>query len=189
MTGHSSGPVGHDQPGNPFVFKDPASSSGQAVGPGLFPPAHDQQRTASSGANTGVGVHSGGPFSSITRQRPVARQASGGGSYHFQLAGASHFKGGNPFSLYVPGRSRSMENFMGDRRATDQNHQSLSAPVVPEMPAVSHFQFPSKKSVHFYLPRIKVCVNDIIKKFLGKHKIVAFHFSILPAVNVTCHDM
>lgn len=158
MPGHSSsGPVGHDQSGNPFVFKDPASSSEQTVNPGLFPPAHP----ASSSSSIQAGVHSGGPFSSLAWQRPVARQASGGGTHHFQLAGASHFTGTNPFSMNAPGRSHSMDGLLGDRRATDQNRQAHSAPIVPEMPAVSHFQFPSKKSIQFYLPRIKVCINII----------------------------
>ncbi|XP_078357548.1 uncharacterized protein LOC144642464 isoform X2 [Oculina patagonica] len=155
IPGHSNGPVGHDQSGNPFVFKDPASSTGQAVGPGVFPPAHDQRHTATSSSSIQVGIHSGGPFTSLAWQRPVARQASGGGPHHFQLAGASHFAGTNPFSMNMPGRSHSMDGLLGVRRAADQNRQPHSAPIVPEMPAVSHFQFPLKKSIQFYLPRIK----------------------------------
>ncbi|KAJ7389899.1 testis- and ovary-specific PAZ domain-containing protein 1 [Desmophyllum pertusum] len=96
----------------------------------------------------------GGPFSS-TWQGPRVHPASGSGSHHFQLAGPSHLMGGtNPFSPSFPGRTRSMDG-LGDQKATDQNHQVHSAPVVLETPAVSHFQYPSRKSLQFYLPRIK----------------------------------
>lgn len=156
VPGLGNGSVGRGQSGNPFVFKDPTFSSGQAIGAGLFEPAHDQQHTATSGINTQVGFHLGGPFSSNTWQRPAARPVSGVGSHHFQLAGGSHFTGANPFSPSVPGRTRSMEDFLREPRSTDQNRQAQSAPVVPEMSTVSHFQFPSKKNVQFYLPRIKV---------------------------------
>lgn len=156
VPGLGNGPLGRGQSGNPFVFKDPTFSSGQAVGAGLFEPAHDQQYTATSGINTKVGFHLGGPFSATTWPHPAVRPVSGGGSHHFQLAGASLFTGTNPFSPSVPERTRSMEDFLSDPRATDQNRQAHSAPVVPEMPTVSHFQYPSKKSVQFYMPRIKV---------------------------------
>lgn len=156
-TGHNSEPVGHDPSGNPFVLKDTASS-GQAVGPGLFTHTHDQHPTPSV-RKTQAGFHSGGPFASITWGRPVALQASGTGSHHFQLAGTSHFTGTNPFSPSVPGRSHSMDDFLGNQRCADQNRQAHSAPIVPELTAASHFQFPSKKTVQFYLPRIKVCIN------------------------------
>lgn len=156
VPGLGDGSVGCGQSGNPFVFKDPTFSSGQAIGAGLFEPAHDQQHTVTSGLNTQVGFHLGGPFSSNTWQHPAAQPVSGGGSHHFQLAGASHFTGANPFSSSVPARTRSMEDSLREPRATDQNRQAQSAPVAPEMATVSHFQFPSKKSIQFYLPRIKV---------------------------------
>ena len=143
------------QAGNPFVFKDPTYSAGQAIGVGLCDPAHDHQHTSTSVINTQVGFHLGGPFSSNTWQHPPAQPVSGSRS-HFQLAVASHFAGANPFSPSVPGRTRSVEDFSREPRAADQNRQAQSAPVVPEMLTVSHFQFPSKKSVQFYLPRIKV---------------------------------
>lgn len=157
-TGHNTGPVGNDPSGNPFVLKDPASS-GQAVGPGLFTHTHDQQHATPSIRKTQAGFHSGGPFASITWRRPVPLQASGAGLHHFQLAGTSQFTGANPFSPSVPGRSHSMDDFLGDRRGADQNRQAHSAPIVPELTAASHFQFPSKKTVQFYLPRIKVGIN------------------------------
>ena len=153
VPGLGNGSVGRGQPGNPFVFKDPTFSSGQAIGAGLFQPAQYQQHAATSGINTQVGVHLGGPFSTSTWQRPAARP---GGSHHFQLAGASHFTGANPFSPSIPGRTRSMEEFLGEPRAADQDRHVQSAPVVPEVPTVNHFQFPSRKSVQFYMPRIKV---------------------------------
>ena len=168
VPGHGKGPVSHGQAGNPFVFKDPTFSSGQAIGGGLFEPAHGQRPTATSGINTQVGFHLGGPFSSNTWQRPAARPVSAGGSHHFQLAGASHFAVANPFSPSVPGRTRSMEDFLREPRAADQNRQAQSAPIVPEMPTVSQFQFPSKKSVQFYLPRIKVHIYILKYYFKGK---------------------
>ena len=60
--------VARGQAGNPFVFKDPTYSAGQAIGAGLFDPAHDQQHTLTSGINPQVGLHLGGPFSSNTWQ-------------------------------------------------------------------------------------------------------------------------
>jgi len=153
--GNSS--VGRSQSGNPFVFKDPTFSSGQAIGAGLFEPAHEQQHTPTGGISRQVGFHLGGPFASNTWQHPAACPVSGGGSHHFQLAGASCFTGANPFSTSVPGRTRSMEDFLIEPRVPDQNRQmSQSAPIVPEIPTVSHFQFPSRKSFQFYIPRIKV---------------------------------
>ena len=168
VPGLGNGPVARGQAGNPFVFKDPTFSAGQGIGAGLFEPGHDQQPTSTGGIKTQVGLHLGGPFSSNTWQRTAPQPVSGS---HFQLAVASHFTGANPFSPSVPGRTRSMEDFLREPRAADQNRQARSAPVVPEMLKVSHFQFPSKKSVQFYLPRIKVHIDVLKYYFKGKHVI------------------
>ena len=93
---------------------------------------------------------------------PAAQSVSGSRS-HFQLAVARHLTGANPFSPFVPGRTRSEEDFSREPRAADQNRQAQSAPVVPEMLTVSHFQFPLKNNVQLYLPRIKV--NIYILKY------------------------
>ena len=166
MPGLGNGPVTRGQAGNPFVFKDPTFSAGQAIGAGLFESGHDQQHTSTGCINTQAGLHLGGPFASNTRQHPAPQPVSGSRPHHFQLAVASPFTGANPFSPSVPGRTRSMEDFLREPRAADQNRQAQSAPVVPEMLKVSHFQFPSKKCVQFYLPRIKVHIYVLKKLFL-----------------------
>ena len=129
--------------GTPFVLRGPPSSSSQTVGTALFGHLHDHQST---------GIQAG-PVSSVM-QRPVTKPAPLG-SHHFQLASASHFKGANPFSPCLPGRTRSMDG-LSEQKAMEQNRQAHSAPIVPAVPGDGYFHYPSKRSLQFYLPSIKV---------------------------------
>lgn len=151
------------------MFRDPCSFPGQAVGTVLLGPVHDQQHTAASSSTPKVGFHLGGPFSSNRQVPSVIHTASGGGAHNFQLAGASHFTGKNPFSPSLPGRAHSMDGLVNGKGTDQQNRQTRSAPVVPELSSVSYFQYPSKKSLQFYLPRIKVGISmlGLIKWFCG----------------------
>lgn len=76
-------------------------------------------------------------------------------SNHFQLVDGSQLVGKNPFSPNFSGRTQSLDG-LREHKATEHNQQAHSAPVVPERPGISHFRFPSKKSIEFYLPRIQV---------------------------------
>lgn len=147
--GSSEAMVRDNHSGNPFVLRGPPSSSGQLAGNALFGHTVQQQPTAASVGNAE-------PVSSMW-QGPVAKPPSAVGSHHFQLAGSGHFKGTNPFSPTLSGRTRSMDG-LGEQKSTEQDRQALSAPVVPEAHDASYFLYPSKKNIHFYLPRIKVSV-------------------------------
>ena len=135
--------------GTPFVLRGPPSSSSRAVGTALFGHHHDHQ---SAGIQTG-------PVSSVV-QRPVTKPVAVD-SHHFQLASASNFKGANPFSPSLPGRARSMDG-LSEQKAMEQNRQAHSAPIVPAMPGDSYFDYPSKRSLQFYLPTIKVKILFLI---------------------------
>ena len=154
-SGGGSGKVVRDNhSGTPFVLRGPPSSSNQAVGTALFGHQHDHQ---SAGIQTG-------PVSSEV-QRPATKPAAVG-SHHFQLASASHFKGVNPFSPSLSGRARSMDG-LSEQKAMEQNRQAHSAPIVPAMPGDSYFHYPSKRSLQFYLPTIKVKIlGQLLKNSL-----------------------
>lgn len=82
-------------------------------------------------------------------------------SNHFQLVDGSQLVGKNPFSPNFSGRTQSLDG-LREHKATEHNQQAHSAPVVPERPGISHFRFPSKKSIEFYLPRIQVGSGRIL---------------------------
>lgn len=134
-SGGSSGAVVRDNhSGTPFVLRGLPLSSGQPAGTMLFGHAHDQLHTASQAGS-------------------VAKPPTWGS--HFQLTGASHFKGANPFTPTMPPRAHSVDD-VGEPKPPEQNRLAHSAPIVQEMPGNSCFEYPSKRNVHFYLPRIKV---------------------------------
>ena len=85
-------------------------------------------------------------------------------SNHFQLVDGSQLVGKNPFSPNFSGRTQSLDG-LREHKATEHNQQAHSAPVVPERPGISHFRFPSKKSIEFYLPRIQVGLGEYLPEF------------------------
>ena len=94
--------------------------------------------------------------SGSSQQQPPFRPVDACG-FHFHHAGGTHFKAANPFSPNLPGRTRSLEG-VSEQKSAGQIRQAHSAPVVPEMPGTSLFNYPSKKNIKFYEPRIKVGV-------------------------------
>ncbi|XP_022802629.1 uncharacterized protein LOC111340108 isoform X3 [Stylophora pistillata] len=155
ITGQNNKAVNHTQPGNPFVYRDPCTFPAQAIGTDLFGPVHHQQHTAPRITPTKEGLHLGGPFSSKRLGPPVVSTTIENAASNFQLAATNQFTGTNPFSPCLSGRTRSMDGIINSSSTDQHNHQTRSAPVIPEVSPASYFQYPSKKSLQFYLPRIK----------------------------------
>ena len=132
------------------------SNTSQAIGTDLFGPVHHQQHAAPRITPTKEGLHLGGPFSSKRLGPPVVSTTIENAASNFQLAATSQFTGTNPFSPCLSGRTRSMDGIINSSSTDQRNHQTRSAPVIPEVSPASYFQYPSKKSLQFYLPRIKV---------------------------------
>ena len=134
------------------MLRGPSFAPGGPVRNTLFGHALDWQPSVSDMVT--AGLHSAGPVSS-TLHIPMSKPAPG--THHFQLAGGGNIMGANPFSPTLMGRTQSLDG-LSEQKTTEQNRQAHSAPAVPERPGASHFHYPSKTSIQFYLPRIKVGV-------------------------------